>query len=41
MWHSVKVVVTSKAFKHAVALILIVIAEVLTFGTEKGRMPRE
>jgi hypothetical protein len=41
MWRSIKTVVTSKAFKHAVALILLLIAETLAFGSERGRIPRD
>jgi hypothetical protein len=32
MWRSIKIVVTSQAFRRALALVLLVIAEVLTHG---------
>lgn len=41
MWRSIKVVVASKAFRQAVAVILVIIAEALAFGTERGRTPRD
>lgn len=41
MWKSIKIVITSKACRHVLALILLVLAEVLTGGGNEGDWPTE
>jgi hypothetical protein len=41
MWKAVKVVMASKTFRAAVALLLLVIAEVLTSNGNEGDWPTE